>query len=322
MLLCSAGDSATGWVGSRTHPLHHREPLRRRSATKRAVILAAVQASCLACTPVTITKTVAFRFTSPSDVALRGEPTREQTLPAGGSSQTVTLSAGNLQVRGFLSSWLAPYEIGARRDADGSISLVWSTSAPAENELVEAIVPADGVLIVKDLPSSVSILEDFVTPSGSVALARCAEFRDVSPSGRHGRRPSRFRLLSWPVLPHGLSNGTCGTRPNSGAGFVLEAPSRNVVEIVETVRHHHDIPNWEIEVFLLGLLGSGAAVTERLVVPRMSQQANAMSLVSIALGLAIAGAVLPDLLVRTPPDRELIHRNLEPGGDQAGMSWR
>jgi hypothetical protein len=295
--------------------------VRHPAATKRAVMLAAVQASCLACTPVTVTKTVAFRFTSPSDVALRGEPTPQQTLPAGGLSQTVTLSAGNLQVRGFFTNWLAPYEIGARRDADGSISLIWSTSAPAENEVVEAIIPADGVLIVRDLPPAVSILEDFVTPSGWFALARCAEFRDVSPSSRHGRGPSRFRLLSWPVLPHGLSNHACGTPPNSGAGFVVEAPSRNVVEIVETVQHHHDVPNWEVEVFLLGLLGSAAAATERLVVPRMSQQANAASLLSIALGLAIAGAVLPDLLVRTPPDREVIHRNLEPGGEQVGTSW-
>ena len=283
------------------------------------MILAAVEASCLACTPVTTTKNVAFRFTSPSDVALRGEPTPQQTLPAGGSTQTVTLSTGNLRVRGFLTNWLAPYEIGARRDADGSISLVWSTSAPAENEVVEAIVPADGVLIFRDLPPSVSVLGDFVTPWGWVALERCAEFRDVSPSGRHGRGPSRFRLLSWPVLPNGLSNQACAAPPNSGAGFVLETPSRNVAEIVETIRYHHDIPNWEIEVFLLGLLGSGAAVTLRLVTPPMSHQANLMSLLSIALGLAIAGAVVPDLLVRPPPDRELIHRNLGPG-ERVGMS--
>src|SRR5262249_31437258 len=247
-------------------------------------------------------------------------PTKpQQTLPAGGSSQTVTLSAGNLRVRGFFTNWLAPYEIGARPDADGSISLGWSTSAPAENEAVEAVISADGVLILRDLPSSVSILGDFVTPSGWVALERCAELRDVSPSGRHGRGPSRFRLLSWPVLPHGLSNGACGTAPNSGAGFVLETPSRNVVEIVETVRHHHDIPNWEVEVFLLGLLGSAAALTQRLVFPPASHQTNVLSLLSIALGLAIAGAVVPDLLVRTPPDRETIHRNLEPG-EQVGMS--
>jgi hypothetical protein len=30
--------------------------------------------------------------------------------------------------------------------------------------------------------------------------------------------------------------------------------------------------------------------------------------------------VLPDLLVRTPPDREIIHRNLEAGGEQVLMS--
>src|SRR5262249_31064007 len=53
------------------------------------------------------------------------------------------------------------------------------------------------------------------------------------------------------------------------------------------------------------------AVTQRLVFPPVSRQANALSLLSIALGLAIAGAVVPDLLVRTPPDREFIHRNLE-----------
>jgi hypothetical protein len=89
---------------------------------------------------------------------------------------------------------------------------------------------------------------------------------------------------------------------------------------VETVRHYHDIPNWEVEVFLLGLLGSAAAVTQRFVFPPTSHQANVMSLLSIALGLAIAGAVVPDLLVRTPPDRELIHRNLELV-EQVGMSW-
>ncbi|HKD38667.1 MAG TPA: hypothetical protein VKB87_00105 [Myxococcaceae bacterium] len=66
---------------------------------------------------------------------------------------------------------------------------------------------------------------------------------------------------------------------------------------------------------------SGAAAAERLVIPQMSQQGNALSLASIALGLVVAGAIVPDLLVRMTPDRELIDRRLQPSREQVRMSW-
>jgi hypothetical protein len=254
-------------------------------------------------TPTTTSKTVAFWFRTAHDVALVAVPPSSEGLPADGSPQSVSLSTSRLPVRGLITDWEANYELIARREGDGAVRLVWATNAPTEGGYGLTVLPADATLTLKGLPAEFQVPGDLLERGGEVSLEWCNSFRDVAPSGRHGRGSSSFRQESRLILPLRLSPEPCTARGD--ARYALRTSQSNVMRVTETLRHSHDVPTWKVELFLLGLLGAGAALVEVAVTPRADSTAKLWGGLSAALGVAIAALVLPDLLVRVPPDREV-----------------
>ncbi len=272
---------------------------------KCAALTMVLLAGCI--TPITASKTVVFQFKTATDVALIASTGPLAGLPAGGPPQAVTLSTSRLQVRGLLTNWEAAYEVGARREEDGSIRLVWATAAPTEGGYSQTILPAEAALTLNGLPAELRVPGDFVERGSKVGLDWCSSFRDVAPSSRHGRGPSSFRQMSRLILPPRLSADHCDAHEHPDAHYSLETNSSNVARINETLHYYHDVPTWKIEVFLLGLLGTCGALTEIVATPRANSAAKGWGALSAALGLLVAGLVVPDLLVRAPPDREIVY---------------